>query len=125
MVHPPWFDDEVDELGSLYFRLYFRDQGFEVSLFKASGLPDDPDDVRPAQVIDWVGRHVGDEADAVFLGGNGFRAARAIEQLERQTGLTVLQANQVLLWSILAATRTPWEVTGYGRLFRDVRPTSG
>jgi maleate isomerase len=61
----------------------------------------------------------------VFLGGTGFRAARAIEQLERQTGLTVLQANQVLLWSILAATRTPWEVTGYGRLFREVRPTSG
>jgi maleate isomerase len=121
LVHPPWFDDEVDELGSLYF----RDQGFEVSLVKASGLPDDPNKVRPEHVIDWVGRHVGDEADAVFLGGTGFRAARAIEQLERQTGLTVLQANQVLLWSILAATRTPWEVTGYGRLFREVRPTSG
>ena len=120
LVHPPWFDDEVDELGCSYF----RDQGFEVSLLKASGLPNDPSRVRPGHVVQWVGRHVGDHADAVFLGGNGLRAARAIEPLERRTGLTVLQANQVLLWSILAATRTPWEVTGYGRLFRDVRPTS-
>lgn len=63
LVHPPWFDDEVDALGSRYF----RDQGFEVSLVKASGLPDDPGAVRPGQVVDWVLRHVGDEADAVFL----------------------------------------------------------
>jgi maleate isomerase len=121
LVHPPWFDDEVDELGSRYF----RDQGFEVSLSKASELPDDPGRVRPGHVIDWVVRHVGDEADAVFIGGNGLRAAGAIEELERQTGLLILEANQVLLWSILAATRTPWEVTGYGRLFRNLRSASG
>ncbi len=121
LVHPPWFDDEVDALGSRYF----RDQGFEVSLSKASGLPDDPGAVRPGQVVDWVLRHVGDEADTVFLAGNGFRAARAIEELERHTGRLVLTANQVLLWSILAATRTPWEVTGYGRLLRDVRSPPG
>lgn len=121
LVHPPWFDDEVDALGTRYF----RDQGFEVSLSKASGLPDDPGAVRAEQVVDWVLRHVGDEADTVFLAGNGFRATRAIEELERHTGQLVLTANQVLLWSILAATGTQWEVTGYGRLLRDVRPPSG
>jgi maleate isomerase len=120
LVHPPWFDDEIDALGSRYF----RDQGFEVSLSKASGLPDDPGAVRPVQVVHWVLRHVG-EADTVFLAGNGFRAARAIEELERRTGQLVLAANQVLLWSILAATHTPWDVTGYGRLLRDVRSPSG
>ena len=92
---------------------------------KATGLPNDPSRVQPRQVIDWVVRHVGDEADAVVLAGNGFRAAGAIEELERQTGLLVLEANQVMLWSILAATRTPWEVTGYGRLFRTSRSASG
>lgn len=96
-----------------------------MSLSKASGLPDDPGRVRPEHVIDWVVQHVGDEADAVFLGGNGLRAARAIEELERRTGLLVLESNQVLLWSILAATRTPWDVTGYGRLFRTARSASG
>jgi maleate isomerase len=121
LVHPPWFDDEVDALGARYF----RDQGFEVSLSKASGLPDDPGAVRPGQVVDWVLRHVDEEADAVFLAGNGFRAVRAIEELERHTGRLVLTANQVLLWSILKATRTSWEVTGYGRLLRDARSPSG
>jgi maleate isomerase len=121
LIHPPWFDDEVDELGSRYL----RDQGFEVSLAKATGLPNDPIRVQPRQVIDWVVRHIGDEADAVVLAGNGFRAAGAIEELERQTGLLVLEANQVMLWSILAAIRTPWEVTGYGRLFRTSRSASG
>jgi maleate isomerase len=113
LVHPPWFDDEVDELGVTYF----RDQGFDVSLSKAGRLPNDPSRVQPQDVIDWVVRHVGDEADAVFLAGNGFRAAAAIEELERRTGLLVLESNQVLLWAILAAMPSSWEVTGYGRLF--------
>jgi maleate isomerase len=117
VVHPPWFDDEADELGAGYF----RGQGFEVSLSQAAGLPDDPARVRPEHVVDWVVRHVDAGAGAVFLGGNGFRTARAIEELERRTGLLVLGANQVLLWSILAATGTRWEVAGYGRLFRTVR----
>jgi maleate isomerase len=121
LVHPPWFDDEVDALGSRYF----RDQGFEVSLSKASGLPKDPGAVRPGQVVDWVLRHAGDEAGPVFLAGNGFRAAGAIEELERRTGRVILTANQVLLWSILAVTGTSWTLTGYGRLLRDVRSPSG
>jgi maleate isomerase len=120
LVHPPWFDDEVDELGSRYF----RDQGFEVSLSKATGIPEDPSQVRPEHVMDWVLRHAGDEADTVFLAGNGFRAARAIEELERQTGQLVLTANQVLLWSILAVTRTPLTVTGYGHLLQDEQPAA-
>ena len=30
----------------------------------------------------------------------------------------VLEANQALLWAILAATGTPWDVTGHGRLLQ-------
>lgn len=114
LVHPPWFDDEIDRLGLRFF----ADEGFDVSLSKADKLPDDPAQVRPEQVVDWVIRHVPTEADAVFIGGNGFRAAEAIEELERRTGLLVLESNQVLLWSILTAVAMSWEVDGYGRLFR-------
>ncbi len=122
LIHPPWFDDEVDQLGARYF----RDQGFEVSPSKATGLPDDSARVRTEHVVDWVMRDVvPDEADAIFFAGNGFRAAGAIDELERRTGLLVLEANQVMLWSILAATRTPWEVTGYGRLFRTAGSAPG
>lgn len=112
LVHPPWFDDEVDELGARYF----RDQHFTVSLSKAGGLPNDPSQVRPGQVVDWVLRHVDDGTDTVFLAGTGFRTARAVDELERRTGRLVLTANQVLLWSILAVAGTSWRPTGYGRL---------
>jgi maleate isomerase len=100
LVHPPWFADEFDELGMAYF----RSQGFEAVVTKAVGLPDDPARVDPQPVIDWVEHHIQDRADAVFLAGNGFRAAGAIEELESRTGRLILEANQALLWSILAAT---------------------
>jgi maleate isomerase len=118
LVHPPWFDDEFDELGAAYFRR----QGFDVVVTKAVGLPDDPACVDPLRVIDWVVRHVGDGCEAVFLAGNGFRAAGAVEELELRTGRLVLEANQALLWGILAATGTRWNITGHGRLLRAGMP---
>lgn len=114
LVHPPWFDDEFDELGAAYF----RSQGFHAVVTKAMGLPDDPARVGPQHVIDWVEHHVEDRAEAVFLAGNGFRAAGAVEELELRTGRLILEANQVLLRGILAATGTGCHITGHGRLLR-------
>jgi maleate isomerase len=118
LVHPPWFDEDMGALGATYF----RDQGIDVVSLTATQLPTNPDQVRPEQVIDWVGRHVDSSTEAVFLAGNGFRAAHTIDELERRTGQLVLEANQVLLWSILAATGTTLQVDGYGRLFRAAPP---
>jgi maleate isomerase len=58
--------------------------------------------VTPHAVVDGIPRHVGAGADAVFIGGNGFRAALAIDDLEDKLGCPVLTSNQVLLRSILA-----------------------
>ena len=114
LVHPPWFDDEFDELGAAYF----RNQGFDAVVTKAIGLPDDPARVDRQHVVDWLEHHVDDRADAIFLAGNGFRAAGAVEELELRTGRLVVEANQALLWGLLAATGTRWEVRGYGQLLR-------
>ena len=118
LVHPPWFDDETNDLGATYFRA----QGFDAVALRAESLPDDPADVRPGPVADWVSRHLGDETGAVFLGGNGFHAAGAVDSIERRTGRLVLESNQVLLWSILDAGLTTLDITGYGRLLRDAVP---
>jgi maleate isomerase len=114
LVHPPWFDDEFDELGVAYF----RGHGFDTVLIRARGLPGEPARVEPQQVVEWVEHHIEDRTEAVFLAGNGFRAAGAIEELERRTGRLVIEANQALLWGILAATGTRWNITDYGRLLR-------
>jgi maleate isomerase len=113
LVHPPWFDAEENELGTAYF----RSQGFDVVLAASAGLPEDPRRFGATDVCQWTARHVSGEAEAVFIGGNGFRAAAAIAPLEAELGLPVLTANQVLLWNLLAEAGAAVEVSGYGRLF--------
>jgi maleate isomerase len=113
VVHPPWFDDELNDRGATYF----RSQGFAVVASVSADLPNDPDRIESGAVVEWISRNVSDEAEGVFIGGNGFRAARAIEQLEWKLGRPVLTANQVLLWSMLANVQADIEVDGFGRLF--------
>jgi maleate isomerase len=60
---------------------------------------------------------VSDDVDAIFIGGNGFRAAAAIACLEAAIDRPVVTSNQVLLWSLLAQAGATLEVSGYGRLF--------
>ena len=114
LVHPPWFEAEMGDLGARYF----RDQEIDAVILTATPLPEHPDRVRPGQVIDYVSDQVDASTEAVFIAGTGFRAADTIEELERRTGQLVLEANQVLLWSILAATGAKLQVDGYGTLFR-------
>jgi maleate isomerase len=113
LVHPPWFAQELNDLGAAYF----RSQGFDVVSAESADLPNDPRLIEPGAIIEWVSGHLPDDVDGVFLGGTGFRAARAIGALEGSLGRPVLESNQVLLWSILAKLSAGIEVTGYGRLF--------
>ena len=107
-----------DELGAAYF----RGQGFEAVVTRATELPDDPARVAHGHVVDWVEQHLEDRAEALFLAGNGFRAAAAVEELERRTGRLVVSANQALLWGVLGATGRPWTLTGHGRLLQTRAP---
>jgi len=113
LVHPPWFDQELNDLGTAYF----RGQGFEVVSSGSADLPNDPTRIEPHAIVEWISRHLSDDAEAVFIGGSGFRAARAIEALEERLERPVVESNQVLLWSILAHAEADIEVCGYGRLF--------
>ncbi len=110
LIGAPWFTTELSDLGARYF----RDQAFEVVFCRSAALTQDPS---PAAASDWTLKHVPDKAEGIFIGGNGFRVAAAIDALETALGRPVLTANQVLLWDILARTHTPCEVKSYGRLF--------
>jgi maleate isomerase len=112
IVHPPWFGEECNALGAAYF----REQGFSVSGADLAGVSDDPALVEPEEVVEWVAGNVPGDVDAVFLGGNGFRAARAIGPLEQRLDRAVLESNQVLLWSVNEGLGTPLGVRGFGRL---------
>jgi maleate isomerase len=77
LVHPPWFDVELNELGAAYF----EGEGFEVVSSASAALSMDPRRIEADAVYAWTARHVDDDAEAVFIGGNGFRAAGAIAPL--------------------------------------------
>jgi maleate isomerase len=113
LVHPPWFDAEMNELGAAYF----QHVGLDVVSSTSADLPRDPRRIEASAVVQWTSRHVTSDADGVFIGGNGFRAAGAIAGLDAALGRPVLTANQVLLWNLLAHAGSTFEVTGCGRLF--------
>jgi maleate isomerase len=114
LVHPPWFDAELADLG----RAYFAEAGAEVLGSAAAELPSDQRAITPDGLHAWIAERVPDGAQAVVVGGNGFRAVGMIAALEERTGRPVITANQVLLWAALhAATDDPPRVGGYGRLF--------
>jgi len=113
LIGAPWFDAELNDLGAAYF----RGQGFDVVSSASAELSNEPDRIASADVVAWTSRHVRDDAEGVFVGGNGFRAVAAVEPLEAALGRPVLTSNQVLLWNLLAQAGAPPIVNGFGRLF--------
>ncbi len=113
LFDPPWFGAELSALGAGFF----RDQGFDVVYSQPCGLPSDQRSITPEALFDWVVGHLPGNAEAVFVGGNGFRAAGVIGALEQELDRPVLTANQVLLWHALAAGGVHAPVAGYGRLY--------
>ena len=125
LIHPPWSADDEQQLGIAYF----RNQGFDVvyaNQMRLRGLevakPSDPlrkfTELYPAELYAFARTEVPSTAEAVFFGGNGFRAIGMIAALEEELGRPVLTGNQVAFWYALrqAGVRAP--VNGYGRVFR-------
>lgn len=113
LIDPPWFSVELNRIGAEYFQSH----GFEVVHAAPAGLPSGQYLVHPGQLYEWARSHVPADADALFIGGNGFRAVGAIKALEEDLGRPVLTANQVAFWQALhlAGTRAP--VVDYGEIF--------
>jgi maleate isomerase len=112
LVDPPWFDQELNRLGAEYF----SSQGFEVVFHAPCGLPSSQSSINPAELHEWVYAHTPDVADAVFIGGNGFRSIGVVEALEKDLARPVLTANQALFWSMLRTIGSRVAPRGYGSL---------
>lgn len=114
LVDPPWFDAALHELG----RRYYESAGLDVIGSTPCALPSDQAKITPADLFDWVTEQRSADADAVVIGGNGFRSVGVIAALEEHLQRAVVTANQALLWAALrAAGADPRTVEGYGRLF--------
>ena len=103
---------------------YFQSQGFEVVYNGPVGLPSDQQAIQPGELYEWVRTHTPKSAEAVFIGGNGFRAIGIIKALEENLARPVLTANQVAFWQALGLSRTRAPIVGYGQIFDCKQPTS-
>jgi maleate isomerase len=113
IISPPWFSAEMDQQGARYF----QDQGFEVVHNGPADLPSDQQAIQPSQLYEWVRTHTPKNADAIFIGGNGFRAIGVIKALEENLDRPVLTANQVAFWQALALSGSRVSIVGYGQIF--------
>ncbi len=82
-----------------------------------AALPSDQRAIHPGQLYEWVRAHTPESAEAVFIGGNGFRAVGVIQALEQDLARPVLTANQVAFWHALRLSGTRAPVVGYGQIF--------
>ncbi len=115
LIHPPWFSQEANASG----RDYFRSRGMEV-VYCACMTPARPfTELRPAEVYDWTTANVPQDAEAVFIAGNGLRAIGVIQALEDALGRPVLTANQVAFWRALRVVGVTSTVSQYGRIFAE------
>ena len=121
LVHPPWFSPELDALGADYF----EDQGISVAYHASAKVRSDYGDIRPDVVFEWMKAHMRSDADALVIGGGGFRAIGAIEALERVLDRPVLSANQAAFWCALRVAGLDDSVRGYGEIFARGLPGDG
>jgi maleate isomerase len=119
LISPPWFSAELDKQGVRYF----QNQGFEVVQSGPAELPSAQRAVNSGQLFEWVRTHTPENADAVFIGGNGLRAIGVIQALEEDLSRPVLTANQVAFWNALQHSRARTPIERYGRIFAHRLPT--
>jgi maleate isomerase len=114
VVHPPFWTETANEQG----RTYWRSAGFDVlQCMRLEPLRSDFGEVAPGEVLEFVSARTPREAQAVFIGGNGMRAAGAIQAIEARLRKPVLSANQILLWAALRLVGQADKVTNYGSIF--------
>jgi maleate isomerase len=113
LIDPPWFSVELSQKGAGYF----QGKGFEVVHNGPAGLPSDQRAIHPGQLYEWVRANTPRRAEAVFIGGNGFRAIGTIKALEEDLGRPVLTANQVAFWHALRVSGTRAPIVDYGQIF--------
>ncbi len=115
LIHPPWFSEELNADG----KDYFASRGMEV-VYSARMTPARPfTEVPPAEVYAWTKANVPQDAEGVFMGGNGLGAIGVIQALEDTLGRPVLTANQVAFWQALRVVGMTSEVRQYGRIFTE------
>ena len=119
LMHPPWYTSELDQMGATYF----EGEEFEVVYHSPAHIRRDYGDPAPEQIFEWAKANTPDDADALVIGGSGFRAIGVIKALEASLDRPVISANQASFWKALRIAGVTKRISGYGRIFDVDRTT--
>ncbi len=64
------------------------------------------------------------DADLLFISCTALRAAQTVDRLECDLDVPVVASNQTMVWHALERIGRPYDITGYGSLFRQRLPVS-
>ena len=95
--------------------------GFEVIAIAGTGAPSLPAicETPLQQIRDLARQLAGSDCEAIAQIGTALPVVGLIEELERETGKTIIACNAALYWQALRAAGLKDPVTGYGRLLRE------
>ncbi|MDJ0955932.1 MAG: hypothetical protein QNI91_03685 [Arenicellales bacterium] len=113
LMHPPWYTPELDDMGATYF----KGEGFEVIYHSPAHIHREYGDPAPEKIFSWAIDHTPDEADALVIGGGGFRAIGVVSALETKLDRPVITANQASFWCALSIAGISHPIREYGRIF--------
>ena len=117
LINPPWFPRETDVLGAKYFKSQDVHVVYHAPAKLDFGeLPSGQLLIMSGPLYEWVRTHVLDNADAVYIGGNGLKAIGGISALEAELCRPVFTANQVALWKALRCAGIDDSMPNYGQL---------
>ncbi len=114
----PYPDDVATKMAG-----QIEDAGYDVpvqaTFHSGRFVKEDAPYVSPASIASGVGQLIKSaDVDTVIISCTQMRAASVIDELERQTGKTVITSNQALCWHALRLAGYTDPVTGWGRLFK-------
>ena len=95
--------------------------GFEVVAIKGTEAPSLPEicETPLQQIRDLVGELAKSNCDAIAQIGTALPVVRLIEELEQETGKTIIACNAAVYWQTLRAAGIHDAVPGYGYLLRE------
>jgi len=118
-VGASYFPEKMNKL----FARYFKEAGFDVLAMEGLESPfADVPKVPPAKILEFMkaiaAKHR--NAEGIYMLGSAWKTVEIIEQLEKDTGRTVVHAGAARAWGTQVSLGLRHPIQGYGRLLAEM-----
>ena len=105
------------------FARYFTDAGFQVLAMEGIDAPFAAvPSVPPEEILEFMKRSAEKHKDAegIYMLGSAWKTVAIVDELEKQTGLTVVHAGPARAWETQLRLGLRHKIPGYGRLLAEM-----